>query len=338
MYYKVLLMSAALLITNVLSAEQIAVDLGTGQVKFFVGNIKDGKPHEIAQNVLKVPLGESLVKSGSSKTISDEAATETIKSINTLKSKSLEIANSKDAVIQGLATAVFRQAVNGEKTLKRIIEETGIPFQVLSEEEESAIGFHSVFAFTQDKYLPQQTMVFESGSGSMQLGFLNEKGSFQSFSLPFGTTHIVALFRETFSREKINPVTADEIDGFIKTVKGKIEDIRKKDSKAQQFFSGLSQKLKTSPNVVGIGFGGLVGAAMDTWQMTRADFYIAIQSLANKSDTAQEITALKGLYPDRVVPSLIMLYAVMEALQVETISWENIPAGGGAFAHLFLKQ
>lgn len=68
----------------------------------------------------------------------------------------------------GIATAVFRKALNGQELLFKIKDQLGIHFEIVSQDEEGLLGFLTAQALYPEIALTN-LVVWDSGSGSFQL-------------------------------------------------------------------------------------------------------------------------------------------------------------------------
>lgn len=318
-----------------------AIDMGSGQIKLFVGRIKGKKVEKIVEYVEKVPLGEHL-KDG---ILNTEIEKITLAVLIKLK----KIAAANGAVeIKGLATEVFRKARNGKVVLERLSNESNIPLYLVSAQIEGEIGFNSVLSFTSG-YTSDKLVVFESGSGSSQITFFDHHHLFHSISLPLGTVAVVKLFWESVRKHEydkaafINPVTLCEENALISVVNEKLAESFRVNP---LFSNALKAKLKDPKvKVLGIGYGGVVGKALKSWpyfkagssdKISQEDFLFVISSLLNKSQTDPMIASFNDrLLTNPIVPSLTMLYTIMKACGFSEIEWKDIPAGAGTFNYFY---
>jgi exopolyphosphatase/guanosine-5'-triphosphate,3'-diphosphate pyrophosphatase len=73
--------------------------------------------------------------------------------------------------IDGVATAVFREAKNGPAYIRRVSRAAGVPVRVISQKEEAELGARSAAAVSElDR---AQVVVWDIGGGSMQISVWN---------------------------------------------------------------------------------------------------------------------------------------------------------------------
>ncbi|ELP25041.1 MULTISPECIES: Ppx/GppA phosphatase family protein [Pantoea] len=72
--------------------------------------------------------------------------------------------------ISGVATAVFRNASNGQAVIEQLQRQTGAEINIISQEQEAKLGFLSAKAALNDPAIrDEQLLVWDIGGGSMQM-------------------------------------------------------------------------------------------------------------------------------------------------------------------------
>lgn len=91
--------------------------------------------------------------------------------------------------ITGIATQAVRMAVNREEVLERIYEATGIPFRVVSGEEEARYGYLAVV----NSLALEEGVTVDIGGGSTEITVFRDRRLVRADSIPYGA---VSLTRE----------------------------------------------------------------------------------------------------------------------------------------------
>src|SRR5690606_27643502 len=90
--------------------------------------------------------------------------------------------------IIAVATAAVRQAANGRVLVDRILQQTGVPVQVLSGEEEASLGYIGLVNSTTET----TGLMADLGGGSLKLVGFTDRLSEHSVARDFGAPALVA--------------------------------------------------------------------------------------------------------------------------------------------------
>jgi len=111
------------------------VDLGTNTTRVLVADVEDGRLRELMSQRVFTRLGRGL---GSAGKIPSSKIAETAEVVCTQVRHARDLGVKKIAVV---GTAAIRQAKNGAKLVAAVEKESGLPLQVLSDEEEARLAF-----------------------------------------------------------------------------------------------------------------------------------------------------------------------------------------------------
>jgi exopolyphosphatase/guanosine-5'-triphosphate,3'-diphosphate pyrophosphatase len=174
-----------------------AFDVGSGTTKLTVARVEvqngptnnasllapSGKIVEIlGEGHIDVLFGHDFKQSAERKILSDKIFQQGLEAIRNLKAKAEKLAGSQVGELQfaGIATAVFREASNGSQFIETVKRELGIPFSVISQDEEAQIGFVTACAAVPDIAV-SNVLSWDSGGASFQIAGFDENGSFVNF-------------------------------------------------------------------------------------------------------------------------------------------------------------
>lgn len=221
-------------LTNLLSADTVraAIDFGSGAVKIQVAEVKDNRM--VGESLLGKYIPISLTEDVTAHHgfISEEMIQKTLLILKDLKEEAIQVATHKgydEIQFTGIATAVFRKAHNGYDLLQTFEEKLGIPFQILSQEEEGKLGF--LTAKILYPHIPEELLLaWDSGNGSFQI--CAHDNQIYNGPLGFGTLRVL-LSKDIRqgpimqSHESGNPVSQKEaalLDQRIKDLLPAIPD------------------------------------------------------------------------------------------------------------------
>lgn len=171
------------------------IDLGFNSVKLVNYDVgKDGTFKAYRQEGIKVKLGEGLNKTGY---LGKEQVDRTIEALRIFR----DIINF-DSIrhVLPVATSAVREAGNRSDFLKRIYNQTGFQFKVLSGREE---GLYSYIGALQATCSPT-ALFFDLGGGSLELVYTENYGIKKINSYPLGALRLTQMFGGkdgTFSRK-----------------------------------------------------------------------------------------------------------------------------------------
>lgn len=164
-----------------------AIDIGTNAARLLVGEIEKEAGHSFVKKLsyTRVPLrlGEEVFEDGK---ISKKKAEDFVKTIQAFKLIS-EIFEVKK--LRAVATSAMREAINAEKIIEKIKEETGIEIEVISGDTEAELIFGTFFLLDFDKSHP--FIVIDVGGGSTEISVFESGERIASKSFQIGTIRIL---------------------------------------------------------------------------------------------------------------------------------------------------
>jgi exopolyphosphatase/guanosine-5'-triphosphate,3'-diphosphate pyrophosphatase len=182
------------------------IDLGSNSVRLVIYR-KDETIQEIDNVKSVLRLSAHINKNGEI----DKKGTETL--IECLKRYSQFCRMRGVEKIYGIATAAVRSATNKDALIEEILEETGIPFRVLSGGEEAYFGYLAVV-----NTLPYcEAITVDIGGGSTEITYFKDRLLVYSHSFSFGAVTLFQIFGDdidkirNFVTEQLN--TQDWIRG-----------------------------------------------------------------------------------------------------------------------------
>ncbi len=226
---------------------RMAVDVGSGGTKVAIADVET-ETNQIVQVVLDtsypVPYQASLDKSKDG-TFDPETQEIGLKTFKAIKNLSEEHGVAK---IVAVATSAFRKANNCKEYLAAVHNATGIQIRVIPQREEGEIAFFSALA--SDAYNPEDVVVWDIGTGSLQMTTKNASGGLtvymgeQMGSVPF-KSYIIDTIQDKDSGDvnTPNPIAEDEVklaDSYARAF-------------ARKAYPLIKEKINNQVNIVGIG-------------------------------------------------------------------------------------
>ncbi|MEY3438332.1 MAG: hypothetical protein RL265_917 [Bacteroidota bacterium] len=261
-----------------------AIDIGTNAARLLVGEIEKEAGHSFVKKLsyTRVPLrlGEEVFEDGK---ISKKKAEDFVKTIQAFKLIS-EIFEVKK--LRAVATSAMREAINADKIIEKIKEETGIEIEVISGDTEAELIFGTFFLLDFDKSHP--FIVIDVGGGSTEISVFESGERIASKSFQIGTIRIL--------KEKVTSQIWSDIHDWIAL---------HVDLKAPHKIFGTGGNINKAHKILGAGH--MESIKVSKIKQLRDD--LSKLSIAGRIDQFQ----LKPDRADVLVPALdIYLYILQE--------------------------
>jgi exopolyphosphatase/guanosine-5'-triphosphate,3'-diphosphate pyrophosphatase len=261
-----------------------AIDIGTNAARLLVGEIEKEAGHSFVKKLsyTRVPLrlGEEVFEDGK---ISRKKAEDFVKTIQAFKLIS-EIFEVKK--LRAVATSAMREAINADKIIEKIKEETGIEVEVISGDTEAELIFGTFFLLDFDKSHP--FIVIDVGGGSTEISVFESGERIASKSFQIGTIRIL--------KEKVTSQIWSDIHDWIAL---------HVDLKAPHKIFGTGGNINKAHKILGAGH--MESIQVSKIKQLRDD--LSKLSIAGRIDQFQ----LKPDRADVLVPALdIYLYILQE--------------------------
>ncbi len=145
-----------------------AIDFGSGAIKIQVAVVETETSNIVGKPLLATyqPLMLTEDVANHEGHISPEMASKALEILQGFKESAQQIAGDRPVHFTAIATAVFRKAKNGADLLQLLEGQLGIPFQILSQEEEGKLGLMTAKALFPEV---ENLVAWDSGNGSFQM-------------------------------------------------------------------------------------------------------------------------------------------------------------------------
>jgi exopolyphosphatase/guanosine-5'-triphosphate,3'-diphosphate pyrophosphatase len=311
-----------------------AYDTGSSTTKFLIADVDKclGKVTDrLYQTYTELHYAQDLKASGNS-TFSWEVQDQGIALFKKLKDIAEKQFGELPVKHCGVATAAFRKAHNGENFAKKIEEETGITFKIISQEEEGNLAFYGAMLKADAKDL-RHAVVWDIGGGSMQLIGMGNDNQIAIHGNELGSVAFQAELINSIKPTTIspNPMNEDEINQAIRLG-------------LQLLGDGLTLPGRQDDQVYGVGnihntnVQHHVNRIYEEQAMCKAQ-----PQLYSREEVSQAVNTLKGKTDEEIMPSmagivnlefargqlsnLILVLAAMEKLgifEVKTLPVSNL--------------
>ena len=180
-----------------------AIDIGTNAARLLIANVTqiEGRIHLQKLAYYRVPLrlGEEVFDKGK---ISAQKA---LQFQQTIQAFSFLVVAEEVSVLRAVATSAMREASNGKKIAKQILQETGVHIEIISGDEEAQLIFNSFELLQLQKQ--QQFVVVDVGGGSTEISIFEHGQKVAARSFELGTIRIL--------KGKTNEQTWSEFSAWI---------------------------------------------------------------------------------------------------------------------------
>lgn len=266
---------------------------------------------------VSVPLSEDLA-AGQGGKFSERALQELRDVLHEFKRRAEQQGAEQFA---GIATAAFRKASNGPPFLLQLQKE-GLPLRIISQDREAFLGF-----LTANHLCPEiqafDLVSWDCGGGSFQIT-AEVPPAWEAWMKSVGTSVAKTLLLTTVQKKtdisaSPNPVALLEAQALAKEIKTLIGEPPE----------WLTDKIR-APGVHFAAIGGetslfrLASELIDSKCISKMRILEAIENLCGKTDLELRLmedvpAAMKQ--PQSVIPKLVLLYAVLNALGCDEVSY-----------------
>lgn len=284
-----------------------AIDIGTNSMRLLLASVEAGKIISREKYINPTRIGSSVDKD---KLISEEGMSRNIEALYDFTQKAKDYGAEKILVI---ATSAVRDAANGKEFIQRAYEKTGVNIEIISGEEEAALGYRGVAMGLKSNTGKQ--VVIDIGGGSTEL-ILGEGTELQkTVSLNIGA---VRMTERCITTDPISKEQYKEMEETIyEIVKEAVEEIK-----------------KDSPNTI-VGIGGTITTLaalhqkLDPYHMDKVHNYkLTLEDIRTLKEKllnlkVEEIKQLKGIHPKRadiIVAGTTILNVIMDNLDIYEIT------------------
>lgn len=282
---------------------QAAIDVGTNTVRLLVGKVDGGRlqPQQYARRITRLGGGYSEIEG-----LSPQARGRTLAALTEFSQICAEFDVER---VRAVGTAAFRRAVNGQSFAREVAEQTGLPLEVISGDEEARLTVAGVMSALDP--VPPAALVMDIGGGSTEFALVASGRILWEQSLPLGVVRLCEEVAAPAEQQRI-------IHAALQTVHGEI--------------AGASGTLPAGLRLVGTAGTVTTLAAIDMamtsydWRRVNnyrlpADRLRALHAqLAPLTATARE--AIPGLEPGRgdlILPGLEIVLAAIEIFSADAL-------------------
>lgn len=276
------------------------IDLGTNSVRFDVQEIaKDGNVRRLHREKLMIRLGQGVFLDGKL----DPGAIK--RAVHAFASFKHTVHSLRVDRIIAFGTSALREAVDGDKLLKRIRKSTGIDVRVISGEEEANLIAAGVMA--NEKALKGRYALVDIGGGSTEISICDGKKVLHSASFPIGTARLQQVFLKSSPPGRM-PSGTDPIESLRAYVSG-VLGARLKD-----------EKWTSAPKIVGSSgtiraLSRMLSDAGDPGAFQRKDLSKLVKRMSGMTGAQlMRIPGMEAKRVDMILAGALLFEEVMKAL------------------------
>jgi exopolyphosphatase / guanosine-5'-triphosphate,3'-diphosphate pyrophosphatase len=286
-----------------------AIDIGTNAARLLIANVQQSAGRiqfqKLAYYRVPLRLGEEVFDKGK---ISSQKA---LQFQQTIQAFQLLAQTHEVSYLRAVATSAMREASNGKKIAKQILQQTGVQIDIISGDEEAQLIFNSFELLQLQRQ--QQFVVVDVGGGSTEISVFEHGQKVAARSFELGTIRIL--------KGKTHPESWSQFTTWIQT----------------------NVQLQEAHTV--FGTGGNINRALKMIAPRHKD----ILSLAQLKDlnnalgqlSLEERCAKYQLKPDRadvIIPALQIYITALEALGQEALVVPKIGLSDGVIYQLYLQN
>jgi exopolyphosphatase/guanosine-5'-triphosphate,3'-diphosphate pyrophosphatase len=296
---------------------RMGLDIGSGSTKIMVAKV-DFCKNKILQVLYNdqrsVSYNEDLEKNADGKL--SPAIIET--GLKTLKDMIAKAKTFKPKRNYGVATSVFRKAINGTDVIKTFARKLNLRLEVISQQTEAQLAYYSVLALLDEKVVdPKKVVIWDIGGGSMQI--------FSMTDAKKPLTYLGDLASVTFKNMIIEVLQSKSLDET--TSPNPIGDKREQVVALARSYSKLHvpTDLKTLiKDRVVIGVGGVHGFSIKNQLQLKDPIYTLDEiTKAGKGQSLKSDKDLEGDYRATDVSNLLLVQGFMEGLGIKEVRVMN---------------
>lgn len=181
------------------------IDLGSNSIRLILMQVAANGAYKLMDEIKEsARIGENM---GLEMVIKPAAVRRTIETIKLFG----KFCNANDVgTIYGVATAALRKATNSNEILEIIMQETGVSFRILSEEEEAYYDYLGVV----NSLSFDNALIMDIGGGSTELILCRQRQLIHWTSLPFGAITLTENYLPTGRAE---PGQLENLEHFLRS-------------------------------------------------------------------------------------------------------------------------
>jgi len=339
---------------STITSRHASFDIGSGMTKMVVAEVQNCKETSsvskpkikiLHEHAVEIHLARDLERTGTA-VLSEEVLTQA----ESVLSNMAEICQSRFMVPKenmiGFGTQVFRSAENGEQFLALISQKLGVRISVISQNQESAIGFATANALLPETVNKEDVICWDSGGASFQLSTASGK----TLEGRLGSAIVCGMISKIKGipvTESPNPVSENEVHQLDENI---MNYMLENFAELENFWS----KKWKCPNRRVVGISGktcIFATCMHALNSKlNPDLQLRGKLTPNPHMSFEEVEKIRAILIGRkdeefrelgfmqvqmIIPKLALLRAVMKFFNINTV--EYVPSTGGCIGFLSLK-
>jgi Ppx/GppA phosphatase family len=200
------------------TVRRAAFDFGGGSIRVLVADVdlKTNQTEKLFSAAIPIHFRLDLAKNAATNEFSADILKIAHAAMHILQRASEQYSPQQ---FSASATEAFRIASNGQQLLQSIAQDTGVPIEIINQEEEGRLGFLSAVNYSSSD--PDNTVVIDLGTGSAQITARNAEGSLNTYGMKLGNVVLRDIIAKQIrglqtTPNDINPVTNEEAIALIR--------------------------------------------------------------------------------------------------------------------------
>ena len=283
------------------------IDIGTNTTKLQIAEIHGDQFTNIRNDKIATQIGKGAINDN---IIQKEAIERLIQAIIRFKEICL-FENCSD--IMAFATAMMRNAKNGQQVAEQVHDETGIAIQIISGDEEADLIYTGVSACITSAFNP--FLIMDIGGGSTEFILVNSNGTSWKRSFSFGATTLLEKFNVS------DPITATQLTNINEYLDKELSELWNVCKDLKLYLVGSSGSFESISEMIAYRFKDLDAYNSENSNRSEID---QIEKLFQEivQSTRAERKAMRGLPEfrlDTIVTALITLKKIQDNINLNAL-------------------
>lgn len=290
-----------------------SIDVGSNTIRLLIGRIEDNRVIDVFSERKITRLGNRISETGRLQDGNIES------SIAVLREFSSLISRQRVKCVKAVATSALREAYNSDIFIQQVLDDTGIPIQVISGEKEAELTLRGILSSLPASLsnAHRSLLIVDIGGGSTELILCRDRHPVDMMSVPIGVIKLTGNFIKT------DPVSEDDVAALDNEIASclNVPNIR------------LGQHIEKDTLFIGTAGTFTTIASIDLGLETysREKIHLHIVSLNRLLDMGKKLLRLplnerkkvRGLEPERadlIIPGIQFTIKLMDFLKLSELT------------------
>jgi len=280
------------------------IDVGSNTIRLLIGEIEDHKITDVYSDRKITRLGNKVDQTGRLQDENMRASLAVLREFSSL------LAGYRVERVRAVATSALREASNSDSFVKEVLDNTGIPIEVIPGEKEAELTLKGVLLSLPDSVPggPGSSFIVDIGGGSTEW-ILHGDNLLDMGSIPVG---VIKLTRKFIKTDPLSRADIAHLDREIISLLNGLE------TRVGQHINGHTHFIGTAGTFTTIAS---VDLGLDAYSREKIHLHrISLENLRAMSEnllslTLEERKKVRGLEPERadlIIPGLQFTIKIMD--------------------------